>query len=193
MASVVPTNKMILDAAYVLFRKRGYHRVSLDEIAAAAEVTKRTLYYHFGSKDALLTAMLAAQSKVELSAFQTFGVQLSGTPEEIVEKLFTEVSIWSSKSGWVGSGFTRLVVELVDLPGHPAHEIARRHKAALEQYLAQLLANAGVSQPIERSREIFLLLEGAINMILIHRDQRYAVAAGQAARRLLQSPASNQC
>ena len=40
------TQKRILDAAYVLFRRRGYSRVSMDEIAAATSVTKRTLYYH---------------------------------------------------------------------------------------------------------------------------------------------------
>jgi hypothetical protein len=33
-------------------------------------------------------------------------------------------------------GFTRLVIELADLPGHPARLIARRHKAMLETQLA---------------------------------------------------------
>ena len=49
-----PTRKRILDAAYVLFRRKGYTRVSMDEIAAATAVTKRTLYYHFRSKDELV-------------------------------------------------------------------------------------------------------------------------------------------
>ena len=38
------TRQRILDAAYKQFRKRGYARVSMDEIAAATTVTKRTLY-----------------------------------------------------------------------------------------------------------------------------------------------------
>jgi AcrR family transcriptional regulator len=37
------TQKRILDAAYGQFRRRGYSRVSLDEIASAARLTKRTL------------------------------------------------------------------------------------------------------------------------------------------------------
>ena len=42
-----PTRRRILDAAYELFRARGYVRVSVDEIAAASDITKRTLYSHF--------------------------------------------------------------------------------------------------------------------------------------------------
>lgn len=182
------TAHTIIDAAYVLFRRRGFHRVSLDEIADAADVTKRTLYYHFESKDALLSAVLEAQSAMELAAFQTFGVQLTGAPQDIVEKLFAELSIWTSKPRWAGSGFTRLAIELADLPGHPAHEIARRHKATLESHLTDLLARAGASSPEERAREIFLLAEGAMSLILIHRDQRYAAAAAEAAKKLLKFP-----
>ena len=125
------TRWRILDAAYRLFRRRGYTRVSMDEIAASAKVTKRTLYYHFQSKDSLLAAVLDAQHHLALAAFRTFGDSLSGSPEDIIEALFREIAVWSDKPRWAGSGFTRLVVELADLPGHPARLIARRHKAQL--------------------------------------------------------------
>jgi AcrR family transcriptional regulator len=55
------TRKRILDAAYGQFRRRGYSRVSMNEIASAARLTKRSLCYHFVSKDALLSAVLEAQ------------------------------------------------------------------------------------------------------------------------------------
>lgn len=65
------TRKRILDAAYVLFRRKGYTRVCMDDIAAAPAVTKRSLYYHFESKDQLLTAVLEAQHHLAFTAFQT--------------------------------------------------------------------------------------------------------------------------
>src|SRR5215510_15263103 len=71
------TRRRILDAAYAQFRRRGYSRVSMDEIASAARLTKRTLYYHFASKDALLTAVLEAQHRLAVDAFRTFGDRLS--------------------------------------------------------------------------------------------------------------------
>ena len=181
-----PTQQRILDAAYLLFRRRGYTRVSMDEIAAAATVTKRTLYYHFTSKDSLLAAVLESQHRLALAAFRTFGDNLAGSPEAIIDTLFRDLAVWSDKPRWAGSGFTRLVVELADLPGHPARVIARRHKAMLEAHLAELFARAGINQPRERAREVWLLSEGAISLILIHRDRSYAATAAQAAKALIQ-------
>jgi AcrR family transcriptional regulator len=179
------TRQCIIDAAYKLFRQKGYTRVSMDEIAAAATVTKRTLYYHFDSKDALLASVLEAQQRLALAAFKTFGDRLSGSPEAIIDAMFKDLAVWSDKPRWVGSGFTRLVVELADLPGHPARVIARRHKALLEDHLAELLAGAGIARPRESAREIWLLAEGAISLILVHGDRRYAAAAAQAAHKLI--------
>lgn len=181
------TRGLILDAAYAVFRRKGYARTSLEEIAAAAKVTKRTLYYHFASKDALLGAVLETQSPLALAAFLTFGRHLSGDPLSIIDGLFDELTAWSARPRWTGSGFTRLAVELADLPGHPAREIARRHKTAMEAHLAELLAGAGLPAAEERGREIYLLVEGAMSLMLIHNDPAYVAAAARAARRLVGS------
>ena len=179
------TRIRILDAAYALFRRRGYTRVSMDDIAAATAVTKRTLYYHFESKDSLLATVLDAQHRLALAAFRTFGDRLSGNPEAMIDTLFRDLAVWSDKPRWAGSGFTRLVIELADLPGHPARAIARRHKAMLEAHFAAMLADAGVAEPRETAREIWLLSEGAISLMLVHRDRSYAAVAAQAAKKLL--------
>src|SRR5262245_21970269 len=182
-----PTRQRILDAAYKLFRSKGYSRVSMDEIAAATTVTKRTLYYHFKSKDSLLAAVLESQHRLALAAFQTFGDRLSGSPEAIIDGLFDQLAVWADRPRWAGSGFTRLVIELADLPGHPARAIARRHKTLLEQHLATLFAKAGVPSPRETAREVWLLSEGAISLILVHGDRGYAAAAAKAAKRLIRT------
>jgi AcrR family transcriptional regulator len=186
------TRTRILDAAYGLFRRRGYTRVSMDEIAAATAVTKRTLYYHFRSKDELLAAVLETQHRLALAAFRTFGDSLAGSPEAVVDTLFRDLAAWADKPRWAGSGFTRLVVELADLPGHPARVIARRHKAMLEAHLAELLARANVASPREIAREIWLLSEGAISLMLVHRDRSYASAAALAAKKLLRLNAAKR-
>jgi AcrR family transcriptional regulator len=187
--SAEKTRRRILDRAYVLFRRKGFTRVNVDEIAAAAEITKRTLYSHFKSKDELLAAVLEAQHGLAFDAFQTFARKLSGTPAQMVEALFDELSVWSAKPRWAGSGFTRLVMELADLPGHPARSIAKRHKAILEAHLADLLAKAGVASAKERAREVWILSEGAMVLVLIHGDRSYIRAAAAAARTLLSGEA----
>jgi TetR/AcrR family transcriptional regulator of autoinduction and epiphytic fitness len=49
----------ILDAATAAFRDEGYDCTSMDRIAELAGASKRTVYNHFGSKDALFQAVLA--------------------------------------------------------------------------------------------------------------------------------------
>ncbi len=49
----------ILQVALDLFTKQGYDKTSLREIAERLEVTKAALYYHFTSKEEMLSALVA--------------------------------------------------------------------------------------------------------------------------------------
>ena len=101
----------------------------------------------------------------------------------LVDSFFGQLGGWASRTPrWSGSGFTRLVVELADLPGHPARAIAGRAKAKTEAWLADRLARARVKNPRERSREIAQRLREvgqrreAARQVAIAGDQsRYAV------------------
>lgn len=50
--------EQIVDSARRLFGKYGYKRVSVDEIAREANVTKRTVYSHFKNKEEILKYFL---------------------------------------------------------------------------------------------------------------------------------------
>ena len=47
-------DKQIILAAKELFTKYGFKKVSMDEIASEAKVTKKTVYSYFQSKEELL-------------------------------------------------------------------------------------------------------------------------------------------
>lgn len=51
----------VLDAARRLFIEQGYERVSIDQISAAAGVSRLTVYSHFGDKATLFGAAIRAQ------------------------------------------------------------------------------------------------------------------------------------
>jgi TetR/AcrR family transcriptional regulator, transcriptional repressor for nem operon len=46
----------LIDAAHMLVRKQGYSATSVDEICAAAGVSKGSFFHHFASKEALAAA-----------------------------------------------------------------------------------------------------------------------------------------
>lgn len=180
------TRLHILDAAYGLFWRRGFLRVSMDEIAASAGITKRALYQHFRSKDALMAATLTYSSELALKRLRHFPRPVT-TGDEVIESYFAQLGEWAKKPKYSGGGFTRAVVELADLRGHPARAIARKHKSAVEKWLADALAYTGIPSSGERAREVMLLTEGAMALMLIHGDPGWATSAAQAAKRLLQT------
>jgi len=180
-----PTRRRILDAAYELFYRKGFGRVGVDEIAAGAGITKKSLYYHFESKDEVLTAMLDLHRELALARIRKYEDRYSTDPDEMLTMLFSELAKWTVTPGFSGAGFTRIVMELADLPGHPAHAVARLHKGAMEAWYTEMLARARVPRAAEHAREIALLVEGATALILIHGDRGYASAAARAAKLLV--------
>ena len=58
-AEALATRDRILDAAERVFSRRGATRPSLEDIAAAAGVTRGAIYWHFRNKADLFAAMLA--------------------------------------------------------------------------------------------------------------------------------------
>ncbi len=58
-ADALVTRNRILDAAERVFSRRGASRPSLEDIAAAAGVTRGAIYWHFRNKADLFAAMLA--------------------------------------------------------------------------------------------------------------------------------------
>jgi len=179
------TRQLILKSAYALFWRQGFARAGVDEIAEAAGITKRTLYYHFRSKDDLLAAVLETQHDLALETWRTLMNRVSGSAGSVVDGIFDELAAWSAKPDYAGAGFSRFVYELADLPGRPARLIARRHKQELISSLANVLAGRGVDAAPERAREMWLIIEGTMMMMPVDRDRRYAEAAAAAAHRLL--------
>jgi AcrR family transcriptional regulator len=53
--TVRQTKQQVAEAAFELFCQRGYHGVTVEDIAAAAGVTKGAFYYYYSDKDDLAT------------------------------------------------------------------------------------------------------------------------------------------
>ncbi|MGH3495942.1 MAG: TetR/AcrR family transcriptional regulator [Nocardioidaceae bacterium] len=71
------TRKALIDSATRLFSERGYAATSLDEVVAAAKLTKGALYHHYRGKQALFEAVFD-----RLEADSTKAIQASVRKEE---------------------------------------------------------------------------------------------------------------
>ena len=182
------TRQRIVDAAYECFWRSGFSRTSIDGIAERANLTKRTLYSYFRSKDDLLAVVLSHYSELANKRLRHIGDQMPTDPSGMIDSFFDQLARWvATTSRWPGSGFTKLVVELSHLPGHPARAIARRHKATTEAWLAKRLSSARVAFSAQHAREIMLLMEGAMALTLVHGNRGYIDAAKHASKQLVKA------
>jgi AcrR family transcriptional regulator len=73
----------ILRAAKELFRKYGYHKTSVNEIAKKARIAKATIYKYFDSKEQVLDAILMDYLDVNLHEIISNKVQYANEEEHL--------------------------------------------------------------------------------------------------------------
>jgi AcrR family transcriptional regulator len=69
----------LLTAALRVFARRGYREAGVDEIAAEAGYSKGALYWHFSSKEELLTALI--DERIDAPMRDRFALLASAPPE----------------------------------------------------------------------------------------------------------------
>jgi len=82
---IIAKRETILQASTAAFRDEGYESTSMDRIAELAGASKRTVYNHFGSKEALFQAVVARLFE-ETMALK----QVSWDPERTLEEQLAE-------------------------------------------------------------------------------------------------------
>ena len=179
------TRANIIQAADDLFYGEGVRATSMDAIAERAGVTKRTLYYHFRSKDDLISAYLQARDEPTLGRYEVWLNATKGTLAEQVAGMFHRLGRVATAAKWKGCGFQRAAAELAGSPGHPALKIASEHKKRFELWLVERINAEGLDAAPLRARQVVIVLEGAVAQMLLHRDPSYVRAAGQIAASLL--------
>lgn len=187
-----PTRERIIDAANRLFYAEGIRAVSVDAVAEKAGITKKTLYYHFRSKDDLIEAYLLARDQPNLILYEKWFDDADGTAADKVQAIFLKLAKSARHAKWKGCGFLRTAAELANMPGHPAMKVGAAHKKKLETLLSDKFGDAEIAAAGMLARQIVLLLDGAFSTVLIHRDPEYIEAAGTAAKSLVLAASTNR-
>jgi len=181
------TQERIISAASRLFYSEGIRAVGVDAVAEKAGVTKKTLYYHFKSKDDLVTAYLAARDQPNLALFKQWFDAADGGLAAKVQAIFTNLAKSARHPKWKGCGFLRTSAELANMPGHPAIKLGAAHKKKFESWLCATFEAEGIAGAPLLARQMVLLLDGSFAVVLLHRDPSYMESAGQAAFSLVEA------
>jgi TetR/AcrR family transcriptional regulator of autoinduction and epiphytic fitness len=100
------SREAIIAAAERLFLERGFGSVSMDELAEAAGVARRTLYNQFASKEEIFREMLLRVSGQLESAFPP-GIETEGEVDDVLRRIARVILELHKNSEYLG--FLRMV------------------------------------------------------------------------------------
>ena len=166
----------ILETADRLFYLQGIRAVGVDTIAAEIGISKRTLYNHFPSKDALISAYLARRFVAPRPSDKSPVEQILGTFDSL-ERRF-------SAKDFRGCPFVNAVAELGS-EDRSVRKIAVAFKESRRLWFRDLLVQLGVADAEGLATQLTLLVDGSIAQDLVRNDPAMARAAKQAATVLL--------
>lgn len=146
------TSARIAAAADRLFAQRGFAEPGVEAIRQAADVSIRTLYKHFPSRETMVVGALAHRHARYLAHLR--GGAPDGSGERAVAHLFEKLRLWMGSDGARGCLFVQA------LAAHPESEAitaeVARNKREVKQEIARRL-------PPDRAallELLFLLHEG---------------------------------
>ncbi|MGL6326246.1 TetR/AcrR family transcriptional regulator [Aeromonas rivipollensis] len=149
--------QQLMATAYRLFNRHGFHATGIDRIWAEAGSTKRTLYRHFPTKDALIEAVLMAR---DAEFFALLDARMDGVSgrEARLRALLDGFADWFGRSDFYGCNFINASAEFSDAR-HPVRKLVVAHKLALLNWVREALECT-----VEQATGLCLLLEGAVVM-----------------------------
>ncbi|HET6738744.1 MAG TPA: TetR/AcrR family transcriptional regulator [Kribbella sp.] len=165
----------ILGASQQLFREQGISHTGMDQLCAVAQVSKRTAYQHFSTKDDLITEYLRRfDPEVMPGVFDNTEL----TPRE---RLLAAFDVPTGPDDITPlCPYIAASVEISD-PQHPARRQAHDYKLAIAARLTQTAREAGATNPEELGEQLALLLDGAAARTRVLNADAFRTAAAIAA------------
>ncbi|MEM9256653.1 MAG: TetR/AcrR family transcriptional regulator [Pseudomonadota bacterium] len=181
----------LVQTALALFCRDGFRATGIDRVLKESGVAKKTLYNHFGSKEALIIAALEKRDQEFLAKIRAtirrLAPQQSGDPRLYpVLAFFDGLDEWFNGGNFTGCTFINASAEYPKVES-PVHRACQAHKTLIIETLESLLADLPVDQRRTLACQMALLADGATVSAHTTGDLSAARLAKQAARRLLES------
>src|SRR5258708_3914021 len=173
-----PMKERILETADRLFYLQGIRAIGVDTIAAEIGISKRTLYNHSPSRDALISPYLARRFVQPQPSDKPPAEQILGT--------FDRLERGFASKGFRGCPFVNAVAEL-GAEDKSVRKIAVAFKESRRLWFRDLLLQLGVADAEGLATQLTLLVDGSIAQDLVRNDPSMARAAKEAARVLLEN------
>lgn len=168
-------HERILEVARCLFCRDGIHATGIDRILAAAGASKMTLYARFGSKEALVRAVLREEGAAWRAAFFA-AAQAGDDPAARLRRVVPALAGRFRGGRFYGCAFMNAVAE--HTKGEPwLRELAAEHHREVLAFLEAQAAAAGHAEPALVARQVLLLMDGMTAATMVSGDDAVLAVA----------------
>lgn len=176
----------IIETASDLFYNKGYNQTGINQIIAEAGVAKASMYQHFRSKEDIAVAYLVRRHAMWMGTLNDH-IASQNTPKAKVIGTFDFLIKWLIEVNFRGCGWQNIIVDLPE-GQYKIKDQAVYHKSELGKWIFELLSLDSQytnKEAKQISKEIMVLVEGAIILSQIHKDKWPIEAAKSTCIRLL--------
>ena len=165
-----PPHERILAAARDLFCRDGIAATGIDRVLAEARASKMTLYSRFGSKEALVQAVLIQEGQEWREAFFAAVTEAAPTARGRLSAIVPALGQWFKGGRFYGCAFMNAAAERTKGPATGddwLRQLTREHHAEILSFLQGLVQDAGLAGPESLARQILLVIDGAIAALMV--------------------------
>jgi len=156
----------IVGTAARLFARYGINAVGVDRICLEADVSKRTLYKYFPSKEALMSAAITNLGESWFEACTNTNLT---TPAERITHVFKMVEPMAKVKDFYGCVLMNSSIELRD-SNELAVSAARDFKGRLYTFFHEQAVEMNARKPDQLAQQLILLYDGTSAWIVMRRE-----------------------
>ena len=164
------TKEEIVRIAIELFRKQGYNRTSMNDLAQACGLQKGSFYHYFNSKEALMREVLDTLHQYYKRKLFSIAFDESYTPRERMEYFFKkqEPIFTQDLAGCLFGNITLETISMID-----------EFKSTIQQFFGDWIAafqhifvadGRNEAEATQLARQSVMEIEGALMMMRVFED-----------------------
>ena len=161
----------ILSAAEHIFRARGYHATSLNDVAEACHIQKASLYHHFSSKEQLAIAVMWKVQNYFDNSILCYAYDKGFSSQSRLSKVNSELrQFFVVQAGCCL--FTSFAIEQMESMPSFMEPIRHYFCSLKDAYTAIFTGKYGIETSISLANDFVSDLQGALIMLRVTKDEK---------------------
>lgn len=160
-----PRERLLATAERLIYAS-SIQGTGVDAIVRESGTARKSFYLYFDSKEALVAEALRRRDERWMNWYEQGTLASAATPAEQLLGMFDVLRSWFTDGNYYGCAFLNAAGEIKS-PDNEIFKVSRMHKERLLEFIKQLCEQAGARESDALSRQLLVLVDGAIAVALV--------------------------